>query len=405
MRRIAVIGGGVTGCSVAWHLADREAGEVHLFERDQLGSGTTWHSAGNVTWKPAGDDDAPVRYLLDLVRNLEAETGLTSGWRATGRLFLARDGATLETFRPYHDEARARGLESRMLSAREAAGQHPLLDASPLAGAWLNPVSGHLNPADLVAVLARSAKGRGVRLHEMTRIDGLASAGGRVSGVRVGGEVHPFDDVVVAAGLWSAGLAAAEGAALAQGGCQHFYIILDIEPRLAAGTPSFISTADLIYGREEVGGLLLGCFDEEALTIDVAGLPDPFAFSLLNENWDKFMPYFEPAAELFPALLEAPARRFVNGPEAFTPDGKPLIGAAPGVEGLWLATGMNSYGVTISAAAGHLIADLVTGAEPRFPAAAYAPERFGDAARDPRWLHRRLADAPSLFYRGANPHA
>jgi len=142
MRRIAVVGGGVTGCSVAWHLASRGLGEVHLFERDQLGSGTTWHSAGNITWKPVDDNDAPVLYLLDLIAQLEQETGLTSGWRNTGRLFLARDAVTLETFSSFHDGAIERGLDARMLTPHETADRHPLIDPSTLYGARLNPLAG-----------------------------------------------------------------------------------------------------------------------------------------------------------------------------------------------------------------------------------------------------------------------
>jgi glycine/D-amino acid oxidase-like deaminating enzyme len=132
--------------------------------------------------------------------------------------------------------------------------------------------------------------------------------------------------------------------------------------------------------------------------IDVGGLPDPFSFALLNDNWDKIAPYFEAAAEFFPALNDAPVRSFLNGPEAFTPDGNPFIGAVNGIEGLWLCTGMNSHGVTISGAAGHIIADLLAGTEPRFSAGTYTTDRFGEKARDAEWLKQKISDSPSGNY-------
>ncbi len=403
-RRIAVVGGGIIGSSVAWHLASRNLGDIHLFERDQLGSGTTWHSAGNITWKPVDDNDGPVLYLLDLIAGLEDETGLTSGWRETGRLFLARDADTLESYSAFHEAALERDFPALMLSPQEAAGHHPLLDASALHGAWLNPLSGHLNPADLVALYARSARNLGTHLHEQSRVTELISTGGRMTGLVCNGETLGFDDIVVCGGLWSADLVANHGVKLAQGGCEHFYIILDVDPRLSSTTPSFLSSADMIYGREEVGGVLLGCFDENADLIETSDLPDPFSFSLLDENWDKFAPYFKGAAELFPAFLDAPVRRFVNGPEAFTPDGNPFIGAPDGIDGLWLCTGMNSHGVTISGSSGHIIADMIAGEEPRFSAKPYAPGRFGSMVHDDSWLRKQISDSPSGYYRQVNPH-
>jgi glycine/D-amino acid oxidase-like deaminating enzyme len=399
MRRIAVIGGGVTGCSVAWHLKSRELGEVHLFERDQLGSGTTWHSAGLVVWNPQGDYDAPVLYLLDLVARLEEQTGLCSGWRETGRLYLARDTATMDGFLEFHSQSRERGVDARLLSPKEAAGYHPLLNPSALCGACYNPRSGHLDPAGLIQLLARSGMALGMRVHQHSPVCEIATESGRISGiVTADGERLAFDDVVVCAGLWSAQLLAQLDVVLAQGGCEHMYIIMGMPERLPPNTPAFLSSADLIYGREEVGGILLGCFDADASVIDLGALPDPFSFMLLDDNWDKFAPYFEAAAEFFPDFNDAPVHSFINGPEAFTPDGNPFVGAANGIEGLWLCTGMNSHGVTVAGAMGHILADLLDGTEPRFPTDHYAPDRFGEMARDSDWLRQKVSDSPSGNY-------
>ena len=399
MRRIAVVGGGVTGCSVAWHLKARGLGDVHLFEREKIGSGTTWHSAGLVSWGPRGDYDAPVLYLHELIAQLEEQTGLSAGWRKTGRLYLARDTAAMERYSKFYTGARDRGFDARLLSPKEAASYHTLLDASALHGACYNPMSGHLDPAGLVELFARSGLALGVNIHEQTGIRALSTESGRVRGVVTSdGETLAFDDVVICAGIWSADIVAAQGIVLAQGSCEHMYVIMDISERLAPNTPAFLSSTDLIYGREEVGGILLGCFDTDASVVDVGSLPDTFSFGLFNENWDKFAPYFEAAADFFPAFQNAPIRRFVNGPEAFTPDGNPFIGPANDVEGLWLCTGMNSHGVTISGGTGHIIADLLAGTEPRFSIDIYATDRFGEKARDAEWLKRRISDSPSCNF-------
>lgn len=398
MRRIAVIGGGVIGCSVAWHLADRGMGDILLVDRDRLGSGSTWHSAGNITWKPAGDKDAPVTYMLETLDRLERESGLSTGWLKTGRLFLARDAKAMEGLAHQAAEAKARGYESRLLEPNEAAARHPLLDPQAIEGAWLNSLSGRLDPAGLIAAYAKAGRQKGLRVREHCDVTGVTLSGNRVTRLETANGPIEVDDVVLCGGLWSRMLLEPLGVFLAQWGCEHFYIICEIEPRLARETPSFISPGELIYGREEVGGLLLGCFDKDAIPIDAKELPKPFAFTLLDDNWDKFFPYFEKAAEIFPALSDAPVRKFLNGPEAFTPDGNPLIGPVAGVEGLYVCTGMNSHGVTLSAAAGHMVADMLAGTEPRFDACIYAPERFGEKADEEDWLKGRVAHAPSSYY-------
>ena len=399
-RNIIIVGGGVVGCSVAWHLVKHDLGNITLVEKEQLGAGTTWHSAGNLTWRPDGDRDAPVLYMFDLLDEVEHESGLEIGWLRTGRLFVARHEAALASFETQAAAATARGFESHVLDPKAAARHHPLLNPEALVGAWLNGSSGHLDPSNLTAAYARAARRRGVTIVENARVEGLETKGGQVVGVRTTSGKLAADIVVVAAGLWSRELLEPLDIALAQWGCEHFYVIADIGEPLPRETPSFVAPADLIYGREDVGHFLFGCFDEGALTLDTDALPSPFAFTLLPPNWDKFAPYFETVAQLFPAVRDAPIRQFVNGPESFTPDGHPLIGRLSSFDGLYVASGMNSHGVTLSGAAGHIIADLIAEVPCRFSAEDYAPERFGEKSGDVEWLRARIADAPSGYYRG-----
>ena len=402
-RRIAVIGGGVIGCSVAWHLASRGAGEVVLLERDRLGSGTTWHSAGNILWTPDDARDAPLRYMIDEVIPRVAEEGeQDTGWLLTGRLFLARTAATLARLTAQAEEAARRGVDSRLLEDHEIARFNPLLDTSQVAGCWFNGKVGRLNPADLTAAFARAARRRGATILEGRAVTGFEVGGGRLAAVRTSEGPVAADVAVVCGGLWSRRLLEPLGISLGQWGCEHFYAIARTEHRLPRETPSFISGDDSIYGREEVGGLLFGAFDEDALTLDGGAPPDDFSFSLLPENWEKFGPYAERAAELFPCLKTAPITRFVNGPETFTPDGLPLIGPIAGIEGLHVASAFNSGGVNQAGLAGQIVADLVTGAPPRFDAAPFDPGRFGDRPRDEAWLRGVVSGSPSAHYRSLN---
>ena len=222
MRRILVAGGGVIGTSVAWHLAERGLGEVTLIERDRLGSGTTWHSAGNITWKPVPDSDAPIEYMLDLIPRLEREAGQSTGWLRTGRLFIARSPEAMDTFEGYARAAEASGRGGVLLAPGEVSRHHPLAAGDAIVGAWLNPLSGRLNPADLVAAYARAARRRGVRIEEQCTVHGLVRRGARVCGLETERGTFEADDVVVTAGLWSRGLLAQDGLRAAHGACEHF---------------------------------------------------------------------------------------------------------------------------------------------------------------------------------------
>ena len=399
--KCVVIGGGVVGTSIAWHLAQKRLGEVVLLERDRLGSGTTWHSAGNITWKASRDHDAPILYAMETLARLKAEDRET-GWLQTGRLFMAQSAETRRDFDAFNSAARDRGIEARWIEPSEAAALNPLLDPAAVEAVWLNSLSGRLNPADLTAAYASAARRSGVAIRENVEVSALSLAGSRVAGVETSEGLVAADTVVVAAGLWSRPLLEPVGVALAQWACEHFYLIADVSPRLPRETPSFVAPDELLYGREEVGRFLFGCFDENAKTLDPASLPKPFSFTLLPPDWDKIAPYVDRAMRLFPALVKAPIRHFVNGPESFTPDGLPLIGRVGDIDGLLVATAMNSAGVTWSAMTGALIADLVADATPRFDARPYDPARFRDRGRDLAWLKAEVSAVVSRGYRNQN---
>jgi len=396
--RCVVVGGGVIGTSVAWHLAERRLGDVVLLERDRLGSGTTWHSAGNITWKPLSSHDAAVLYAYEVIDRLDASGRQATGWLKTGRLFLAHSNEMADQFAEFDVAAHERGVATRWLKSEEARKLHPLLVPTGLAGIWFNPYSGRVNPADLTAAYAKAARASGAEIRENVTVRGLSIKSGRINAVETASGRLDADVVVVAAGLWSQPLLASADIYLAQWPCQHFYVIASVSPPLQRQTPSFVAPDALIYGREEVGGFLTGCFDENAKTIAPADLPDPFSFTLLPPDWDKIAPYFERAIQLFPALETAPIRQFVNGPESFTPDGMPLVGQIPEVEGLLVATAMNSSGVTWSAMAGKLVADILEDRPTDADSTRFRPARFAQG-RDLDWLKGEISNVVSRGYR------
>ncbi len=397
-RRIAIVGGGVVGASIAWHLAVRQAGGIVLYERERLGAGTTWHSAGNITWKPTPDSDAPIAYLLALIERLQRETGQDTGWLATGRLFLSLSDTYSRRLEQYHADAVVRWPASVMLEPAEAARRHPLLDAGTVQGAWFNPQSGRLSPAGLLAAYVRGARQRGVQVLENRPVTRVVLGDRGVVGVETDEGVARADCVVIASGLWSRQLLARSQLALAHGVCEHFYVIARPTPALQRMTPAFSCPEALIYGREEVGNFLVGFFDRDAKVVDVNTLPDPFAFAQLPDDWAQVAQYFEAAARCFPALRDAPVLRFVNGPESFTADGAPLVGPVKDVPGLYVACAMNSAGVTYSGMVGHNTADWLCGVEPRFRVFDTVPDRFGPPGADPAWVDAQMPHAPSRFY-------
>ncbi len=401
-ERILIVGGGVIGAAIAAELGRRKAGDITLLERDRLGSGTTWHSAGNINWKPSLWHDAPVLHAYETIERLERETGKSTGWLKTGRMYIANSDDTLALFQGFARAAESRGVGARWLDPAESRRLNPLIDPAAAKGIWLNPLSGRLNPSDLTWVYATAARNAGVRIAETTSVSRLVQRNGRIVGAATTDGLLEADRVVVASGLWSRALVEPLGFALPQWACEHMYLIADLPQRLPRETPSFVAPDSLIYGREEVGGFLVGFFDENAKTIDPARIPAEFSFALFDPDFEKIAPYFESAMRLFPALGDAPVRRFINGPEAFTPDGLPLVGVVPGISGLHVASAMNSVGVTWSAMAATLIADQIEGKRSRFDAAALAPDRFGQRGRDEPWLKGAVSAVVSSGYRSQN---
>ncbi|MBT5414887.1 MAG: GcvT family protein [Rhodospirillaceae bacterium] len=396
--QVVVIGAGVTGCSAAYHLTRLGVKDVVVIERHQLGCGTTWHSAGNITLLESLPSlMALFRRTRRMIPELEKEAGQSVGWRNCGRVVLARSEARLDDLRRIRSLGRVMGVEVEIIGPEEVKKKFPLMRTDDLVGAAWSPGDGRVNPTDITAAYMRVARQRGARLVEDTKVTGFAVEGGRVTGVETDKGNISCESVVLAAGLWSRRIGAMAGVRVPLYAAEHFYVLTKPIPGVTPDLPVFRDPDALIYGREEVGGLLVGCFDRGAKPLPLEDLPEDFAFGLLSEDWDQFGPYMPGAIERIPALETAEIRTLLNGPESFTPDGLPLIGPAPGLEGFWVAAGMNSGGITASSS-GAVVAEWLVEGESEIDTTAMDLRRFAPAQNGERFLKARVSELPSFHF-------
>lgn len=368
--RTVIIGGGVIGCSIAYHLAREGRKDIVVLERSKLTSGTTWHAAGLVRrLRPSATLTKLINYSIDLYGELEVETGQATGWTQTGSLTLATNENRLTNIKRQVSLGRAFGLEAEVVDAAHAQELWPLIEVDDVIGAVWSPADGRVNPSDVALALSKGAKARGVKFFEDTRATGLQKKDGRISGVEIGEYVIEAEEVVIASGLWSREVAEMAGAHMPLYACEHFYILtkpLAEVQALGKGVhlPTLNDQDAYLYARDDVEGLLVGSFEPHAKGISTRDLPADFSFDLLDEDWDHFMPMMENALRRIPALETAEVRMLLNGPESFTLDSQFMLGESPEVPGLFLVGGMNSTGIALAGGAGKAMAEWIIAGEP-----------------------------------------
>lgn len=366
MKKIIVIGGGAVGLSVAYHLGKRGGCDVTLLERNQLTSGTSWHAAGIVG--PLRATAAMTRlasHALMLFPQLEAETGMSTGYRRTGGYWLARRPERMDELRRICAVGRHMGLTPSIVMPNEVAV--PQLDVSGHVGALMVPEDANVNPVDLCMAYARAARQRGVVIREGAQVARILTRDDRACGVALedGSEIAA-DAVVLCAGAWSKKLADEAGVALPLQAVEHMYIVTEPIPGLPNPFPVVRDLDTGIYVKGDAGRLVIGGFEPNAKVWNAFGPEGNRAFLELPEDWDQFGPFMEAALALIPQLAEVGIQRFMNGPESFSVDTRPLVGEAPELDGLYVAAGMNSVGIMSSAGIGAVLADwILDGAEPR----------------------------------------
>jgi glycine cleavage system aminomethyltransferase T/glycine/D-amino acid oxidase-like deaminating enzyme len=398
--RVVIIGGGVIGTSVAYHLGERGCTDVLLLEQGQLSCGTTWHAAGLVGLLRATESGTRlVQYSTDLYARLEDETGLSAGFRRCGGLIVARTPDRLTQLRRTAAAAEAFGLQAEILTARQAGERYPVMQTGDLAGAIWLPDDGKANPADLTYALARGARDRGVTIRERTRVTGILAGGGTVRGVRTPAGDVEAEIVVNCAGQWAKQVADWAGVTVPLHSCEHFYVVTDRIDGIGRDLPVLRDPDGWTYFKEEVGGLVVGGFEPDAKPwVPPDQIPYPFEFQLLGEDWEHFAPLMEQAQRRIPALAETGIKKFYNGPESFTPDNQFIAGEAPGLRNFFVGAGFNSVGIASAGGAGRALAEWILTGDPGLDLTAADIRRFAPFHGNTRFLHDRVGEVLGLHY-------
>jgi glycine cleavage system aminomethyltransferase T/glycine/D-amino acid oxidase-like deaminating enzyme len=398
--RVVIIGGGVIGTSVAYHLARMGCPDVLLLEQGQLSCGTTWHAAGLVGQLRASESGTRlVQYSTALYSRLAAEVGLATGFSPCGGVIVARTRDRMIQLRRTAAAAEAFGLACEIISPARAAELFPVMDPAGLEGAIWLPDDGKANPTDLTYALAKGARDGGVLIRERTRVTGVLTAGGAVTGVRTGQGDVAAEIVVNCAGQWAKQVAAWCGVTVPLHSCEHFYVVTDQIDGVHPGLPILRDPDGYTYFKEEVGGLVVGGFEPDAKPwASPDALPHPFEFALLPEDWDHFAPLMEQAQLRVPALARAGIKKLYNGPESFTPDNQFILGPAPGCRNFFVAAGFNSVGIASAGGAGAALAEWILTGDPGMDLTAVDIRRFAPFHGNVNWLRDRVGEILGLHY-------
>ncbi len=402
---IVVIGGGIIGCSTAYHLAKDHAADVVLLEQGSLSNGSTWHAAGLVgQLRSSASITQVLKYSVDLYTRLELETGLATGWKQNGGLRLACNKERWTEICRQATTAHSFGLEMNLLTPAEAKSLWPLMDISDLVGAAFLPTDGQGSPSDITQSLARGAKNNGARLIENIRVTDVLSVNDCVSGVQTDRGIIQCEKIVNCAGIWAAQIGKLAGVNIPLQAVQHQYLITDVIQGVTADLATLRDPDRLIYFKEEVGGLTMGGYEFNPISWADKGIPEKFEFQLLENNWDHFQPLMEQAIERVPALESAGVKQLINGPESFTPDGNYIMGEAPELKHFFVGAGFNAFGIAAAGGAGWTLAEWVVSGEQPMDLWSVDIRRFSQLHSDKKWVRERTLEAYGKHYTVAFPH-
>ncbi|PWR09895.1 oxidoreductase [Micromonospora sicca] len=398
--RVVVVGGGIIGTSVAYHLAHLGWTDVVLLERDQLTSGTTWHAAGlMVTFGSTSETSTEMRrYTRDLYARLEAETGLATGLKQVGFIELATEPGRLEEYRRVSAFNRYCGVDVHEISPGEVKKLFPLARTDDLLAGFYVPQDGRANPVDVTMALAKGARMKGVKILEGVPATGVLRRGGAVTGVRT-----PYGDieaeyVVNCAGMWARQLGAAAGVNIPLQAAEHYYLITEPVEGVDGSLPVLEDPASYGYFREEGGGLMLGLFETVCAPWKIEGIPDNFSFGELPPDWDRMAPYLEKAMERIPVSMEVGVRKFFCGPESFTPDLQPIVGEAPELKNYFVAAGLNSIGILTGGGIGRALAHWIVDGRPDIDVTGINIDRLHAYQSNPEYRATRTVESLGMVY-------
>ena len=401
---VVVIGGGVMGCSVLYHLAKEKVADAILLERNQLTSGTTWHSAAQVrALRSTQNLTDLIRYSIDLYSKLEEETGQITGWMNTGSLSIATNQDRLIHIKRQEALAHLFGVQAQSISVGEAKERWPLMNTDDVIGAVWSPEDGRVGPSDLCAALAKGAKAGGAKIFENTAVTGILTEKNKVVGVETARGTVRCDAIVLSTGLWSRKAGAMGGVAVPTWPCEHFYLLTKEVPEIKGALPTLSDHDSHLYIRDETGGFLVGCFEPHARAIDPDKLGEDFAFGLLKEDWEHFEPMSLNALHRVPLLEAVEVKKLLNGPEAFTPDGTFMLGESAETQGFYLCCGLNSIGIAIGGGAGMALAKEIVDGHPPMDLYELNPKRYPDCWNSAKTLAERVPEVLGNHYEISYP--
>jgi len=406
--RVVIIGGGISGCSVAYHLAKAGWRDIVLLERKQLTCGTTWHAAGLIgQLRGSLNMTRLAKYSADLYVKLEAETGISTGMRQTGSISVALTRHRREELLRSAALARAFDVEVHEISPEDVKRMYPHLNVSDVVGAVHLPLDGQCDPANIAMALARGARQMGAVIREGVKVTRVLDDGKRVSGVAydAGGETGTIacEHVVNCGGMWGRDLAAQSGVTLPLHAAEHFYLVTEPIPGLER-LPVLRVPDECAYYKEDAGKMMLGAFEPKAKPWGMNGIPEDFCFDSLPEDFEHFEPILAMAMNRLPMFESAGIHTFFNGPESFTPDDRYYLGEAPELGNYWIAAGYNSVGIVSSGGAGMALAHWMTEGAPPFDLWEVDIRRAQPFQRNRRYLKERVSETLGLLYADHFPY-
>lgn len=399
--RVVVIGGGIIGCSVAYHLAHMGWRDVVLLERDRLTSGTTWHAAGlMVTFGSTSETSTEMRkYSCDLYARLEEETGQSTGFRRTGFIEVAADADRLEEYRRVAAFNRHLGIDVHEISPAQIADLFPLARTDDLLAGFYVKEDGRADPVGVTMALAKGARQQGVTIVEGVAVTGVTKRRGAVTGVVTSQGTIEAEYVVNCAGMWARQLGAQAGVNIPNQAAEHYYLITERVPGLSASWPVLEDPASHVYFREEVGGMMIGLFEPVCAPWKVEGIPGDFSFGEIQPDWERMGPYVETAMKRVPITMEVGVKKFFCGPESFTPDLRPIVGESPELRNYFVAAGLNSIGILTGGGMGRLLAHWIIHGRPEADVTAIHIDRLHRYQSTPAYRRTRTVESLGMVYK------
>jgi 4-methylaminobutanoate oxidase (formaldehyde-forming) len=397
--RVVIIGGGVIGSSIAYHLAELGWRDVVLLERKQLTSGTTWHAAGLLTTLRDTETQTKLaKYTQDLYRRLEAETGQATGIIPCGSIQLAKTADKANEMRRGLHMAASFGVEAREITPEEVQSLWPLAQVTDLAAAFHFPNDARVNPGDVTRALAKGARMRGVRIFEHTRVTAIRQDGGRVTGVDTDRGSITAEVVVNCAGMWAREVGRMAGVNVPLQAAEHYYLISEPIAGLHPLLPILRDPGNSAYIREDAGKIMVGLFEAEAKPWGLRGIPEDFEFGEITPDWERVSPVIEQAMSRVPILYETGIRLLFCGPESFTPDHNYLMGEAPNLKNFFVAAGFNSLGILSGGGVGQVMARWIVDGHPSMDVWTVNLRRTHSWQDNSRFLADRIVEALGIGY-------